>query len=288
MVLMNFTKGHGTGNDFVVLPDPDGTLALTPELVAALCDRRFGIGGDGVLRVIRTAAHPEVAARADEAEWFMDYWNSDGSLAEMCGNGTRVYARYLVSSGLAAGPTVPMLTRAGVVTAEVGPSEVAVSMPVPVVGDAATAVVGSASFDGTAATCGNPNLVCRVSDLASLDLAHVPALDPAIFPRSANVEFVVVSPTPVDGADVHVALRVIERGSGETLSCGSGACAVAAVVLAGHLGTPARTEGTVAIDVPGGRVTVALSPGRCVLSGPAVLVASGEIDLDSLREVVPA
>src|SRR4029079_4924111 len=98
------------------------------------------------------------------------------------------------------------------------------------------------------------NLVCPVPDLASLDLAHVPVLDPAIFPHSANVAFVVVSPTPVDGADVHVALRVIERGSGETLSCGSGACAVAAVALAGHLGAPARDEGTVAIDVPGGRV----------------------------------
>src|SRR5687768_2356819 len=98
---MRFAKGHGTGNDFVVLPDADGALPLTPALVAALCDRRRGIGADGVLRVVRTAAHPDAEASADVAEWFMDYWNADGSHAEMCGNGVRVYARFLVEAGLA-------------------------------------------------------------------------------------------------------------------------------------------------------------------------------------------
>ncbi|WP_344132806.1 diaminopimelate epimerase [Luedemannella flava] len=279
---MSFAKGHGTGNDFVVLPDPDGALALTPEFVAAVCDRRFGVGGDGVLRVVRTAAHPEVAHRAAEAEWFMDYWNSDGSLAAMCGNGVRVYSRYLVESGLAEGPTVTVLTRAGVVVAEVG-AEVAVSMPLPSVGGRGTADVGGVIFTGTAATCGNPNLVCPVADLDTLSLDAVPRLDTMQFPESANVEFVVLAKDDVPGADLHVAMRVIERGSGETLSCGSGACAVAAVALAGGLGTDPLTEGTVAIDVPGGRVTVSVSPDRCVLSGPAVLVATGEIDLASLR-----
>ena len=278
---LSFVKGHGTGNDFVVLPDPDGSLALTPELVAALCDRRFGIGGDGVLRVVRTAAHPEVAHLAGEAEWFMDYWNSDGSLAAMCGNGTRVYARYLVAAGLADGPTVAVLTRAGVVVAEVA-DDVAVAMPVPVVGGPAKADVGGVTFDGIAATCGNPNLVCPVPDLAALDLAAVPDLDRAAFPESANVEFV-TNEAPVDGADLHVAMRVIERGSGETLSCGSGACAVAAVALSGALGTEPRAAGIVAVDVPGGRLTVTIAPDRCVLAGPAVLVASGEVNLGRLR-----
>ena len=100
---LTFAKGHGTGNDFVLVPDPDGTLPLDAALVVALCDRRFGVGGDGVLRVVRAAAEPEAAGMADEAEWFMDYRNADGSLAEMCGNGVRVYARYLVESGLAPG-----------------------------------------------------------------------------------------------------------------------------------------------------------------------------------------
>ena len=99
---MRFAKAHGTGNDFVVLPDPDGEIDLTPDLVIALCDRRRGIGGDGVLRVVRSAKHPDAAHLAADAEWFMDYVNSDGSVAQMCGNGVRAYARYLVTDGLVA------------------------------------------------------------------------------------------------------------------------------------------------------------------------------------------
>src|SRR3954447_7045445 len=119
---MKFVKGHGTGNDFVILPDPDGALALTPELVAALCDRHRGIGADGVLRVVRSAKHPSAADLAAEAEWFMDYWNADGSIAEMCGNGVRVFTRYLVANDLAepSADGLPIATRAGVVRAVVG------------------------------------------------------------------------------------------------------------------------------------------------------------------------
>jgi diaminopimelate epimerase len=108
-------------------------------------------------------------------------------------------------------------------------------------------------------------------------------LDAAVFPRSANVEFVVVRPEPVVGADLHVELRVVERGSGETLSCGSGACAVAAVALRGDLtGEAPRPAGVVAIDVPGGRLSVALDADSCVLTGPAEIVATGEINLAAL------
>ena len=124
---LDFAKGHGTGNDFVIIPDPDGRLDLSPELVAALCDRRRGVGGDGLLRVVRTRALGLDA----EAEWFMDYRNADGSLAEMCGNGVRVYARYLVESGLATGPRLPILTRAGLVVAAVGDETIAVELPLP-------------------------------------------------------------------------------------------------------------------------------------------------------------
>src|SRR3977135_162347 len=126
-----FAKGHGTGNDFVIVPDPDGELNLPADLVVALCDRRRGLGADGLLRVVRTGAHPEVAGRAAEAEWFMDYRNADGSLAEMCGNGVRVFARCLVEAGLAFGDTVPILTRAGRVVAEIGEDTIAVDMPLP-------------------------------------------------------------------------------------------------------------------------------------------------------------
>ena len=258
---LSFAKGHGTGNDFVVVPDPDGELVLAPEHVAALCDRRFGIGGDGVLRVVRTAAHPEVADRAGEAEWFMDYRNADGSLANMCGNGVRVFARYLVESGLASGPRVPILTRAGLVTAEIQGDIIAAQMPTPRVYGPSRARLCDVDYEGTVATCGNPNLVCLVDDLSTVDLTRMPVLDAAVLPESANVAFV----TRV--ADGHVRMRVTERGVGETLPCGSGACAVAAVVLDG--------DGTLTIDVPGGRLTVTLAGGFCVLAGPAVITAEG-------------
>jgi len=283
---LTFAKGHGTGNDFVLVPDPDGTLPLDAALVVALCDRRFGVGGDGVLRVVRTAAHPEAAAHADEAEWFMDYWNSDGSLAEMCGNGSRVFARYLVEHGLAAGERIPIWTRSGLVVARVGNASVSVAMPVPRVSGTSAVAVAGHWFSGTVAECGNPNLVCPVSDPSTLDLTGPMGLDGAVFPRSANVEFVAVRPGPVAGADLHVTLRVVERGSGETLSCGSGACAVAAVALRGDLtGEAPRPAGTVAIDVPGGRLSVAIDESSCVLTGPAELVATGTINLASLAPI---
>src|ERR1700733_13073938 len=111
---MRFAKGHGTGNDFVILPDPEGLLDLPSSLVVGLCDRRFGVGGDGILRVVRTtAAGGEVPGRQDAAEWFMDYRNADGSVAEMCGNGVCVFVRYLLDAGLAAGPEIAAATRAG-------------------------------------------------------------------------------------------------------------------------------------------------------------------------------
>jgi diaminopimelate epimerase len=281
-----FAKGHATGNDFVILPDLDGVRDLSADTVAALCDRRRGLGGDGLLRVVRTGAHPEVADRSAEAEWFMDYRNADGSLAEMCGNGVRVFARYLVETGLAAGRVVAILTRAGRVLAEVGADVIAVDMPLPEVLADSVARLSDVDYMGTAATCGNPNLVCRVDDPDALDLGRAPRLDPATFPAGANVEFVAaVGPSRQglglrpDGRPagskpgLHVRMRVVERGVGETLSCGSGACAVAAVVLR----EAGLDSGTVTVDVPGGRLTVRLDAGRCVLSGPAVIVAAGTV-----------
>ncbi len=264
---IQFVKGHATGNDFVVLPDPDGALDLTADRVAALCDRRRGLGADGVLRVVRTAAVPEVAAD-DRAEWFMDYRNADGSLAQMCGNGVRLYARYLLDAGLAPGPQVSILTRAGLVVAEASGADIAVDMPMPEVYGAATVRLSDVDFKGTAATCGNPNLVCFVDDPDPLDLSRPLTLDPATFPESANVEFVQRL------ADRQVRMRVVERGVGETLSCGSGACAVAAVAL--H---EAGLDGDIIVDVPGGRLTVTLTAEQCVLTGPAVIVATGTVAL---------
>lgn len=280
---MEFTKGHGTGNDFVILPDPDGTLDLTPGLVAALCDRRRGIGGDGVLRVVRAAKHPEGEALAGEAEWFMDYWNSDGSFAEMCGNGARVFVRYLLETGLAtpSGAALPVATRAGLVRARVEGAEVAVQMRRPRLYDTATATVGGLTLTGAAVDVGNPHLVCALPAslaLGGLDLTRAPDVDPSLFPSGVNVEFTTPG-EPVEGTDGHVLMRVYERGSAETLSCGTGACAVAAVALR----DAGRETGTMTVDVPGGRLTITITDDACWLSGPAVLVATGEITLPALE-----
>ncbi|RAO42039.1 Diaminopimelate epimerase [Micromonospora saelicesensis] len=280
---MEFTKGHGTGNDFVLLPDPDGQLDLTPELVAALCDRRRGIGADGVLRVVRAAKHPDGAGLAGEAEWFMDYWNADGSFAEMCGNGARVFVRYLLDTGLAtpAGAALPVATRAGVVRALVEGDVVSVEMRRPQVYDSSAATLGGLTLTGAVVDVGNPHLVCVLPagvDLSALDLTVAPGFDPTVFPSGVNVEFIVAA-DPVDGTDEHTVMRVYERGSAETLSCGTGACAVGAVALR----DVGRDTGVVAVDVPGGRLTVTVTADSCWLSGPAVLVATGELNPTTLH-----
>jgi diaminopimelate epimerase len=246
---MRFLKAHGTGNDFVVLPDPDGAIDLTPGLVRALCDRRFGIGADGILRAVR-----------QDGSWFMDYRNSDGTVAEMCGNGARVFARFLVAEGLVAGPKLSFATRAGVSEAVVEGDEIAIAMRRPRLLGRGSATLGSLTLTGEAVDVGNPHLVCRVPDVSVIDLSSPPVFDPSSFPEGVNVEVV-----SADGR-----MRVYERGSGETLSCGTGACAVAAVLLEG-------SNGTVPIDVPGGRVTVTIESERCWLAGPAVLVAEGTV-----------
>jgi diaminopimelate epimerase len=261
MVSVEFAKGHGTANDFVIIPDPDGRLDLSAEQVAQWCDRRRGLGGDGLMRVVRTRA---LGLDAD-AEWFMDYRNADGSIAEMCGNGVRVYARYLVESGLAAGPTIPILTRAGAVVALVGDDTVTVELAPPRVLGRSTVEVAGLSLTGTIVDCGNPHLVCAVPDPSTLDLSTTPLLDPADFPDGGNVELVAVD------HGQRVRMRVVERGVGETQSCGSGAIAAAAVALA----DAGLSEGTATVDVPGGRLMVTLRAGRAYLEGPAVIVASG-------------
>jgi diaminopimelate epimerase len=273
MLRLPFAKGHGTGNDFVIVPDPGGDVDLTADMVVALCDRHRGVGADGLLRVVRTTGYVDTGGDAVGPAWFMDFHNADGSRAEMCGNGVRVYARYLVESGLAAGPRIPILTAAGPVVADVSADSVAVDMPVTTVYGQSSAVVSGVDYAGTVVACGNPNLVCRVDEPSKLDLSRPPEVDASVFPHGANVEF--VGPIETDGEDLRVRMRVVERGVGETLSCGSGACAVAAAVLAGE----GRSSGTVTIETPGGPLTVTIADGRTVLAGPAVIVATGEVRL---------
>ncbi|MFI6325826.1 diaminopimelate epimerase [Nonomuraea sp. NPDC050556] len=267
---MRFLKGHGTENDFVILPDPDGELDLPATFVAAVCDRRAGIGADGVLRVVRTKLSPEVAEQAGEAEWFMDYRNSDGSVAEMCGNGSRVFARYLVSAGLVDSAEFAVATRGGVRRVRYTSGDITVEMGKPVVHGESTTTVAGREYTGLHVDMGNPHLACVIGDpVAQLDLSHQPAFDPAVFPSGVNIELLNAV------GERRAVMRVFERGSGETRSCGTGT--VATAVAAAHLS--GETTGVWTVEVPGGTLQVTLDEDTSYLTGPAVIVASGDLTL---------
>ncbi|WSJ43154.1 diaminopimelate epimerase [Streptomyces sp. NBC_01317] len=279
-----FLKGHGTENDFVIIPDPDNVIDLPAHAVAALCDRRAGIGGDGLLHVVRSAAHPEARAMAGEAEWFMDYRNADGSVAEMCGNGVRVFARHLRRAGLVEPGDLAVATRGGVKKVHLAKGtgaddgDITVDMGrVVLPGGEVTVTVDGRATAARHVNMGNPHAVTFVDDLAHAGtLLTAPAVTPATaYPDGVNVEFV------VGRGPNHVAMRVHERGSGETRSCGTGACAVA-VAAARRDGVDPAVTGepvTYTVDLPGGRLVVTERPdGGIEMTGPAVIVAEGHLE----------
>lgn len=294
MTELHFTKGHGTGNDFVLFADPDATVDLTPDRIRAIADRRFGVGADGVIRAVRSDAIPEgraVLAEDPDATWFMDYHNADGSVAEMCGNGIRVFARYLTEAGLvdlAPGQTLTVGSRKGLVDIQRSSTGFAADL-----GRWRLGIDGGGSDDvlvrakeldrarpGLGIDVGNPHVVVAVAseeELAGIDLTYVPVLDPA--PASgANVEFVLPGdPLVTDGVG-EITMRVHERGSGETLSCGTGAIAAA---LATRYWAGSAAPDTWRVRVPGGVLTVrmfAAEDGEHVsLAGPAELVIKEEM-----------
>lgn len=280
---MIFGKGHGTQNDFVLLPDIDARVALSASRVAALCDRHRGLGADGVLRV--TTARAAIAAGVLDRlpdgvsgyDWYMDYRNADGSTAQMCGNGVRVFAHYLRATGLElrdefvvgslAGPRQVALHHVDATNADV-----TVDMGKANRLGAGEAIIGGRRFRGVAVDVGNPHLACvdpalTVEDLAALDVAAPVSFDRAQFPDGVNVE---VSTTPASGV---VWMRVHERGVGETRSCGTGTVAAAVAALAS---TGAET-GALTVRVPGGDVQVTVTDATSFLRGPSVLVARGEL-----------
>ncbi|MDZ4046218.1 MAG: diaminopimelate epimerase [Rhodoglobus sp.] len=291
MATLSFTKGHGTGNDFVLYADPAGELDLTPAQVAAICDRHFGVGADGVLRAVRSANLPEGAAALDEdpaAEWFMDYRNADGSVAEMCGNGIRVFTRFLIDNGLvelSPGDTLAIGTRSGVRDVQSSSTGFQVDLGRWKL-DGGEPLVRAKELPvarpGLGINVGNPHVVVALAsdeELESADLTYVPVIEPE--PEDgANVEFVVAADPLVRDGVGHIRMRVHERGSGETLSCGTGA--VAAALATRHwAGEGAPNEWRV--DVPGGTVGVRMFPtedGEHVsLSGPAELVFDGALEV---------
>ncbi len=278
-----FAKGHGTQNDFVLLPDLEGRLTLDRAAVAALCDRRRGIGADGVLRVTRAgaAADAGVLDRLPEGvgsdDWYMDYRNADGSIAQMCGNGARVFAHYLRAGGLEtrdefvvgslAGPRPVVLNHFDDTTADV-----TVEMGKTNQLGAGSATVGGRRFTGLSVDVGNPHLACvdptlTAAELAALDVSAPVQFDTDQFPQGVNVEVITA---PAGGS---VSMRVHERGVGETRSCGTGTVAAAVAALA-HQGA---ATGTLEVCIPGGQVTVTITDASSYLRGPSVLVAHGEI-----------
>ncbi|MER5205810.1 diaminopimelate epimerase [Streptomyces sp. NPDC002825] len=274
-----FLKGHGTENDFVIVPDAENAVDLPPALVARLCDRRAGIGGDGLLHVVRSAAHPDARHLADEAEWFMDYRNADGSVAEMCGNGVRVFARYLEHAGHVTAGEVAVATRGGVKYVHLDKDgSVTVAMGRAVLPEAGvTVTVDGRSWPARNVNMGNPHAVAFVEDLAHAGtLYDEPPYEPAaVYPDGVNIEFV------ADRGPRHVAMRVHERGASETRSCGTGACAVAVATARRDGLDPAEsgTPVTYTVDVLGGTLVITEHPdGRIDMTGPAVIVAEGTVD----------
>jgi diaminopimelate epimerase len=270
---VRFVKVHGAGNDFVLLPDPEGRVELTPAMARSLCDRHLGVGGDGVIRL----APPRDGATADV---FMDYRNADGSLAEMCGNGVRCVVKYLVDRQLVGrdgDPVVRVDTRAGVKAVEVADrhadgtvARVRVDMGAPVPGKLDLPLdLASGTVHLTTVSIGNPHAVLVVEDLATVPLADlaVELQHHPEFPDGVNVEAITVPSRD------RVVGRIVERGVGETMASGSGASAMAA---AAHL--LGLTDRQVTVELPGGELDIDWTDDTLYVTGPAVEVCAGELD----------
>ena len=256
------TYGHGTHNDFVLLYDPEDQFQISPEQVARICNRASGVGSDGLIRITKRAG-----------KWFMDYRNQDGSIAEMCGNGIRVMARYLVERGHQGEGIFAIDTRAGMKYLAVpAHDDISVNMGnVSEVYDEVTVSIGERSWKALHIDVGNPHAVLFVDDLNSIgDLSTAPEVE-GDYPDGVNVEFV----SFLENGEL--AMRVFERGVGETQSCGTGTCAVA---LAATLHQGKRLPSRWVINPPGGRLIVDIDPhNNATLIGPAVLVKDIELDV---------
>ena len=256
------TYGHGTENDFVLVFDPSDEHSITTAQTAAICNRNSGVGADGLIRIIKR-----------DGKWFMDYRNADGTLAEMCGNGIRVMARYLVERGHMAEGIFAINTRDGIKHLRV-PMIGDISVNMGQVTDEAQAITVSTNgqiFDGYNISVGNPHAVVIVKEMSDVGpMSQAPVVRPReSYPEGVNIEFVQIT------GDHEVSMRVYERGSGETRSCGTGTCAVA---LAASLHSKERLPSTWIVNPPGGRLEVAIdSHSNATLTGPAVLVEDIDI-----------
>jgi diaminopimelate epimerase len=292
---MRFSKYHGTKNDFILLGDPDAEERLTADLIVAACDRRAGVGADGLIRVTSGPAASAAGLAGPEAasaDFFMDHYNADGRTAEMCGNGIRCLAKFAFDRGLTRSRELEVMTRAGMkhlsltvgadgtvvaVTVDMGRPELDVSR-IPMGGDPGTTFVAQPYeaagrfWPATAVSMGNPHLVLFLDDADDLDSFDVEGIGSLIevrpaFPNGTNVEFVKV-------VDDSIHMRVWERGVGQTAACGTGACA--ALVACSLSGLTGRSSDVV---LPGGtlRIDWPVDDDRVRMTGPAVWVFDGEL-----------
>ncbi|HEY1330693.1 MAG TPA: diaminopimelate epimerase [Actinomycetota bacterium] len=294
---MRFEKYHGTGNDFVFVEDLDAELDLDPSLVVAVCDRHRGVGADGLIRIVRGDVWDAGAGHGTDpafrgGEFFMDHYNADGLTAEMCGNGIRCLAKFVRERGLTDRSEIVVGTRAGErrlaldvrdgvvrrVTVDMG-APAFERKAIPMTGEPTDTFelqpleAAGRTYTATALSMGNPHCVLFLEpgeDLAGYDVAGVGRtieLRDDLFPSKVNVEFVQV----VD--DGRIRMRVWERGVGETMACGTGACAAAAACAASG-----RTGRRVRVDIPGGRLDIDWrDDDRVDMTGPATFVFAGEL-----------
>ena len=261
--MVSATYGHGTHNDFVLVFDPENKILITPEQIKKICDRKVGIGSDGFIKIIKV-----------DGAWFMDYSNSDGSVAEMCGNGIRVMARYLTDRGYQASGIFAINTRDGRKFLSVpDEGDISVNMgKVTQINGEVSVIQNSKTFVGLNIDVGNPHAVVFTDDLETVgDLKKSPAVLPEdAYPEGVNIEFVEI----LDNGEIK--MRVFERGVGETQSCGTGTCAVA---LAATIKSKKTLPIKWVINPPGGRLVVEIDGhSNATLTGPAVLVKDVELD----------
>ena len=244
---------HGCGNDFIVIDEHDGRVEIDPTRARALCDRRTGVGADGVL----------VIGRPKGARWPLVIHNADGSIADACGNGSRCVVRYLLERY--GGEALELDTKSGVVRGWRDVEGYAIELDAPQLGSSLAIAVGGREYEARTVRVGNPNVVVFVDDPATVDLEALAAASTALA-GPANVAAVRVR----SGGEI--SLRVHERGAGETLACGTGSCAaVAAATARGDV-----TSDTVRVRLPGGTLVVRARGARYELAGPAEYVFQGD------------
>ena len=262
---MNFTKMHGCGNDYIFFNCMEGEPYDLPGLARRLSDRRFGVGGDGIICVCPSR----------QADFKMRMFNADGSEGAMCGNGIRCFGKYVYDKGLTGKTCLVIETLSGnrelsLMIRNARVEGAVVGMGVPVLQPSVQITVKGNTYTAIQASIGNPHAVVEVDDPAGLDLRTVgPAVERCpVFPRRVNAEFVRVLNRN------ELQMRVWERGSGETLACGTGACASAAAMMAAG-----RLDREAAVHLAGGDLQVRWDEksGQMFMTGPAVTIFDGKL-----------